>query len=98
MLTFNFLKRVKVAFIQSRKLFFSITRPKKKRIGDDLMASGGKSLKLGHPELTRLWNLNPDNMEACKDESRVFLPKLDDFFANAIDQADPEAMVEEQYK
>ncbi|KAK3777661.1 hypothetical protein RRG08_021772 [Elysia crispata] len=73
-------------------------RPKKKRIGDDLMASGGKSLKLGHPELTRLWNLNPDNMEACKDESRVFLPKLDDFFANAIDQADPEAMVEEQYK
>ncbi|GFO12521.1 tho complex subunit 1 [Plakobranchus ocellatus] len=37
-------------------------------------------------------------MEACKDESRVFLPKLDDFFANAIDQADPEAMVEEQYK
>ena len=62
------------------------------------MASSGKSLKLGHPELTRLWNLNPDNMEACKDESRVFLPKLDDFFANAIDQADPEAMVEEQYK
>ncbi|GFS10400.1 THO complex subunit 1 [Elysia marginata] len=73
-------------------------RPKRKRIGDDLMASGGKSLKLGHPELTRLWNLNPDNMDACKDESRVFLPKLDDFFANAIDQADPEAMVEEQYK
>ncbi|RUS70297.1 hypothetical protein EGW08_021936, partial [Elysia chlorotica] len=73
-------------------------RPKRKRIGDELMASGGKSLKLGHPELTRLWNLNPDNMEACKDESRVFLPKLDDFFANAIDQADPEAMVEEQYK
>jgi THO complex subunit 1 len=37
-------------------------------------------------------------MEACKAESRVFLPKLDEFFANAIDQADPEAMVEEQYK
>ncbi|BFZ00034.1 hypothetical protein BsWGS_03072 [Bradybaena similaris] len=76
----------------------SKAKPKRKRIGDDLMASGGKSLKLGNPELTRLWNLNMDNMEACKAESRVFLPKLDDFFANAIEQADPEAMVEEQYK
>ncbi|KAK6989787.1 THO complex subunit 1 [Biomphalaria glabrata] len=73
-------------------------KPKRKRIGDDLMATNGKSLKLGNPELTRLWNLNPDNMEAAKAESRVFLPKLDDFFANAIEQADPEAMVEEQYK
>ncbi|KAH9492092.1 THO complex subunit 1 [Bulinus truncatus] len=71
---------------------------KRKRIGDDLLASNGKSLKLGNPELTRLWNLNPDNMEAAKAESRVFLPKLDEFFANAIEQADPEAMVEEQYK
>ncbi|CAG5115129.1 unnamed protein product, partial [Candidula unifasciata] len=73
-------------------------KPKRKRIGDDLLASGDKSLKLGNPELTRLWNLCPDNMEACKAESRVFLPKLDEFFANAIEQADPEAMVEEQYK
>lgn len=62
------------------------------------MASGGKCLKLGSSELTRLWNLCPDNMEACRAESRVFLPKLDDFFANAIEQEDPEAMVEEQYK
>ncbi|CAL1536026.1 unnamed protein product [Lymnaea stagnalis] len=73
------------------------TKPKRKRIGDDLLASNGKSLKLGNSELTRLWNLNSDNMEAAKAESRVFLPKLDDFFANAIEQADPEAMVEEQY-
>ena len=62
------------------------------------MATGGKSLKLGHPELTRLWNLAPDNMAAAKRDSRIFLPKLDDFFTNSIDQADPEAQVEEQYK
>jgi len=74
------------------------SKPKRKRIGDDLMANGGKCLKLGSAELTRLWNLNPDNMEACKADARVFLPKLDDFFTNSIDQADPEAMVEEQYK
>jgi len=76
----------------------SRTKSKKRRIGDDLMASDGKCLKLGNSELTRLWNLNQDNMDACKADSRVFLPKLDDFFANSIDQADPEAMVEDQYK
>lgn len=76
----------------------SYFRQKRKRIGDELLASNGKSLKLGNSELTRLWNLNPDNMEAAKADSRVFLPKLDEFFANAIEQADPEAMVEEQYK
>lgn len=88
----NFIKE------KQRDLSKPKTKPKRKRIGDDLLASNGKSLKLGNTELTRLWNLNPDNMEAAKAESRVFLPKLDDFFANAIEQADPEAMVEEQYK
>lgn len=49
-------------------------------------------------ELTRLWNLNHDNMEACKLESREFMPSLDEFFAEAIEQADPVNMVEEEYK
>jgi hypothetical protein len=29
---------------------------------------------------------------------RVFLPTLEDFFSEAMEQADPEAQVEEQYK
>uniref|UniRef100_A0AAQ5XMP9 Death domain-containing protein n=1 Tax=Amphiprion ocellaris TaxID=80972 RepID=A0AAQ5XMP9_AMPOC len=49
-------------------------------------------------ELTRLWNLNQDNMEACKSDSRSFMPSLDEFFAEAIEQADPANMVEEEYK
>uniref|UniRef100_A0A672ZIU5 Death domain-containing protein n=1 Tax=Sphaeramia orbicularis TaxID=375764 RepID=A0A672ZIU5_9TELE len=49
-------------------------------------------------ELTRLWNLNHDNMEACKSDSRSFMPSLDEFFAEAIEQADPANMVEEEYK
>uniref|UniRef100_A0AAX7TA22 Death domain-containing protein n=1 Tax=Astatotilapia calliptera TaxID=8154 RepID=A0AAX7TA22_ASTCA len=49
-------------------------------------------------ELTRLWNLNHDNMEACKSDSREFMPSLDEFFAEAIEQADPANMVEEEYK
>uniref|UniRef100_A0A3P9KE95 THO complex 1 n=1 Tax=Oryzias latipes TaxID=8090 RepID=A0A3P9KE95_ORYLA len=51
-----------------------------------------------HDELTRLWNLNSDNMEACKSDSREFMPSLDEFFAEAIEQADPVNMVEEEYK
>ena len=27
-------------------------------------------IKMGNPELTALWNLNPNNMEACKSEDR----------------------------
>jgi THO complex subunit 1 len=45
-------------------------RAKRRRIGDDLQASGGKVIKMGHPELTRLWNLNPNNMNACKSDDR----------------------------
>uniref|UniRef100_A0A8C5TT45 THO complex subunit 1 n=1 Tax=Malurus cyaneus samueli TaxID=2593467 RepID=A0A8C5TT45_9PASS len=49
-------------------------------------------------ELTRLWNLCPDNMEACKSESREYMPTLEEFFEEAIEQADPENMVENKYK
>ncbi|KAL4236751.1 THO complex subunit 1 [Mactra antiquata] len=73
-------------------------RAKRRRIGDDLQASGGKVIKMGHPELTRLWNLNPNNMDACKAEERMFLPTLEDFFQDAIEQNDPDAQVEEEYK
>ncbi|PVD23518.1 hypothetical protein C0Q70_16790 [Pomacea canaliculata] len=74
------------------------SRPKKRRIGDDLQVSGGKIIKMGSEELTRLWNLNPDNMDACRSEKREFMPTLEEYFANAIEQNDPEAMLEEQYK
>ncbi len=49
-------------------------RPKKRSIGEDLKASGGKVIKMGNPELTRLWNLNTDNMAACKSQSRFVPP------------------------
>ncbi|RMX53609.1 hypothetical protein pdam_00023130 [Pocillopora damicornis] len=64
------------------------------------MASGWKSKKvlMGSNELTRLWNLCPDNLEACKADNRVFLPTLEEYFSEAIEQADPAAMVEEEYK
>jgi hypothetical protein len=56
-----------------------IYRVKRRWVGDDVQASGGKIVKMGSAELTRLWNLNADNMDACKDDKRVFLPNLEDF-------------------
>lgn len=47
-----------------------IDRAKRRWVGDDLQAHGGKIIKMGSAELTRLWNINPDNMEACKAEKR----------------------------
>ncbi|KAI0207238.1 THO complex subunit 1 [Lamellibrachia satsuma] len=73
-------------------------RAKKRSLGEDLKASGGKLIKMGNSELTRLWNLCPDNMEACRSSNRNFLPPMEEFFEEAIEQADPEAMIEDTYK
>lgn len=40
----------------------------------------------------------PDNLEACRAPERNFLMSLEDYFKEAIEQLDPAAMVEEQYK
>ena len=55
-------------FIVLRKSLFRFSA-KRRRIGDDLQG-GSKLIKMGNPELTALWNLNPNNMEACKSEAR----------------------------
>lgn len=87
---------------EEKKKEESKAKPPRKRkvsIGDE-MASGWKSKKvlMGSNELTRLWNLCPDNLEACKADNRVFLPTLEEYFSEAIEQADPDAMVEDEYK
>lgn len=50
------------------------------------------------PELTKLWNHLPDNLEACRTKDRDFLPSLDSYFEEAIEQSDPAAMVDAEYK
>ena len=73
-------------------------RNRKRCFGDDLKAKSGKLIKMGNTELTRLWNLNHDNMAAALSEKRNFLPTLESFFEPAIEQADPAGGIEEQYK
>ncbi|KAM4705589.1 THO complex subunit 1 isoform 2-T2 [Rhinophrynus dorsalis] len=73
--------------------------PKKRPAPEDFLGKGSsKKILMGNEELTRLWNLCPDNIEACKAESREFMPTLEQFFEEAIEQADPENMVENEYK
>uniref|UniRef100_A0A0N5APP6 Death domain-containing protein n=1 Tax=Syphacia muris TaxID=451379 RepID=A0A0N5APP6_9BILA len=55
-------------------------------------------LDLGNPELTKLWNINPDMLNACEDEKRKFAPIVEDFIRDPLDELDPEQQVEDQYK
>ncbi|GLH07061.1 THO complex subunit 1 [Gryllus bimaculatus] len=74
-------------------------RRARKRLGELMReAAAHKRFNMGNPELTRLWNLCPNNLEACKSRERDFLPSLEAYFEEAIEQTDPAALVEEQYK
>ncbi|XP_072899566.1 THO complex subunit 1 isoform X1 [Hemitrygon akajei] len=88
------------SFVKERPPDSKIPKPARKRPApEDFFGRGpNKKVLMGNEELTRLWNLCPDNMEACKSESREFMPSLEEFFEEAIEQADPENMVEEEYK
>lgn len=47
--------------------------------------------------ISKLCNVNHENLEVCKDPNRQFLPSLKEFFEDAIDQLDPVNQVEKQY-
>ncbi|KAL7984372.1 hypothetical protein Chor_002942 [Crotalus horridus] len=83
------------------KLVYKPVRPfvRKRPAPEDFLGKGpNKKILMGNEELTRLWNLCPDNMEACKSESREYMPTLEEFFEEAIEQADPENMVDKEFK
>eukprot|EP00066_Takifugu_rubripes_P008884 XP_003975419.1 PREDICTED: THO complex subunit 1 [Takifugu rubripes] len=88
------------SFVKERTVDDKPKRPARKRQApEDFLGKGpDRKIFMGNDELTRLWNLNHDNMDACKSESREFVPSLDDFFSEAIEQADPANMVEDEYK
>ncbi|XP_058496219.1 THO complex subunit 1 [Solea solea] len=88
------------SFVKERAVDDKPKRPTRKRQApEDFLGKGpDRKIFMGNDELTRLWNLNHDNMEACKSDSREFMPSLDEFFTEAIEQADPVNMVEDEYK
>merc|ERR1740128_1528718 len=77
----------------------SNARPRrlKRSLGDQVREAAKRNkCVIGNNELNRLWNLCPDNMEACRSKDRDFLPTLENYFEEAIEQLDPS--VESQYK
>uniref|UniRef100_A0A8C3Q601 THO complex subunit 1 n=2 Tax=Geospiza parvula TaxID=87175 RepID=A0A8C3Q601_GEOPR len=88
------------SFVKERPPDSKPMRPVRKRPApEDFLGKGSnKKILMGNEELTRLWNLCPDNIQACKSESREYMPTLEEFFEEAIEQADPENMVENKYK
>lgn len=65
-------------------------RRPKRHLGD-IIKDGNKQGKfyMGNPELTRLWNLCPDNLQACKGAERNFLPNVDAYIENPKEKSDP---------
>nr|CAD7197069.1 unnamed protein product [Timema douglasi] len=78
---------------------FSRPRRPKRSLGDLIKdASTHKKVVMGNPELTRLWNLSVHNLDACKSRERDFLPTLEGYFEQAMEQADPSAPADEENK
>lgn len=67
------------------------TLAKKRKLLGDTIADATKAGKfdLGNNELTRLWNLCPDNLQACKGSDRNFLPSLESYLDNPKEKNDP---------
>lgn len=69
------------------------TPPAKKdklNLGDLIRdATKQKKFYMGNAELTRLWNLCPDNLQACRGEDRNFLPSIESYLENPRDKMDP---------
>lgn len=64
----------------------------------DIHTQSSRKYDLGSPELSRLWNLCPDNFQACKLKTRTFVPDMEKFLEEPTEQADPEARIEAEYK
>ena len=73
------------------------TAAKRKSAG---AARPSKRVQMGNSELTKLWNLGSNELASISQQvaKRQGVPSLDEYLKPVIEQADPEAGVEEQYK
>lgn len=55
-------------------------------------------VELGTPELTKLWNTEPDLLASCRNKKRRFAPTLVEFLRDPLDELDPDQQVEDEYK
>ncbi|RZB94441.1 efThoc1, Dak1 and/or Death domain containing protein [Asbolus verrucosus] len=86
-----------------KKSVISLESPEKRKseerplLGDMIKeASSQGRYYMGSLELTKLWNLCPDNLEACKGRDRDFLPTLEDYFSDAIAQMESSTSIKDE--
>lgn len=65
------------------------TKRQKRSLGDSVRESIRQNrFYMGNTELTRLWNICPDNLQACRGEDRNFLPSIETYLENPKDKVD----------
>ncbi|XP_003382878.1 PREDICTED: THO complex subunit 1-like [Amphimedon queenslandica] len=60
----------------------------KERLGERLFAMKEEK-DMGSKELSRLWNLCPDNLESCSSPERIFVPPLEIFLEEPLEEMKP---------
>lgn len=61
----------------------------RRNLGDMLRdASKQGKFYMGNVELTKLWNICPDNLQACRGDDRNFLPSIESYLENPKDKTD----------
>jgi len=74
-------------------------RKRKRKLGDQIKeAHAAKKFLMGNANLTKLWNLCPNNLDAAAAPERDFLPTMDEWMLEAAEQLDPAQQVEETYR
>ncbi|XP_045612877.1 THO complex subunit 1 isoform X2 [Procambarus clarkii] len=69
----------------------------KRKVGDMIRDADSKNkFSMGNVEMSRLWNLNPNNLAACKMLERDFVPALETYFTPAIEQLSPKSELKEK--
>ncbi|KAF2352225.1 Death domain, partial [Trinorchestia longiramus] len=64
-----------------------VKKGKKRKLGDLFReADARKKFVMANPEMTRLWNLCPDNIAATRQNKRDFIPSLESYFVKAVEQ------------
>ncbi|KAJ8923363.1 hypothetical protein NQ315_001921 [Exocentrus adspersus] len=78
------IKKAQPIAIESTEKKSELTKP---LLGDIIKEANNQGkYYMGSGELTKLWNLCPNNLEACKGKERDFLPSLEEYFGDAIEQ------------
>lgn len=72
---------------QPKKKLKSSNQTAKANLGERIKDAEEKNeVIIGSEQLTKIWNLNQNNWNACKAENRVFVPTIESYFESVLDK------------